>query len=383
MSRVVLQLALVAVLVALASGDASAYPQFQLSRDQTCTGCHISPAGGGLLTENGMAVAEATSQYGTSPEFMYGALKPNDAFAFGGDFRGMGGYLQTPQQYLLAFPMQADLYGNAHYKAFSLHVTLGYRPKAYANDPNPSPFSRLSNTLWSREHYAMWQSDEGSPTGLFVRVGRFMPVFGLRLAEHPVYTRRFGGTPLYGETYGVAVEYVHEKYEGHVTGFIKDPLIDPVQHADGAAAYGEYRVTSTASVGAEAMVEVSTDDKKFRGGVTGKYFMTKLDLLFQGELQVVDQRVNGPSGGGAPVQLVGYAMASKFFSKALLLDLGFGHYDENIRIKDLDRDCIDLNLHWFTTSHFEAILNGRAEFLALGKGGPTGAYVFLQAHYRL
>ena len=62
---------------------------------------------------------------------------------------------------------------------------------------------------------------------------------------------------------------------------------------------------------------------------------------------------------------------------------GFGHFDENIRIKNLDRDCVDLNVHFFATSHFEAILNARAEFIGLCKGGPTGAYAFLQGHYRL
>ena len=38
---------------------AHAYPQFQLIKDQTCSSCHLSPAGGGLLSENGMATAES------------------------------------------------------------------------------------------------------------------------------------------------------------------------------------------------------------------------------------------------------------------------------------------------------------------------------------
>ena len=54
-----------------------------------------------------------------------------------------------------------------------------------------------------------------------MRVGRFMPVFGLRFAEHVMYTRQYGGTPLYGETYGLAVEYITPKYEAHLTGFIR------------------------------------------------------------------------------------------------------------------------------------------------------------------
>ena len=64
----------VAAVMVLATGRASAYPQFQLSRDQTCSGCHLSPAGGGLLSENGLNTADAMSQFGTSPEFMYGKL---------------------------------------------------------------------------------------------------------------------------------------------------------------------------------------------------------------------------------------------------------------------------------------------------------------------
>jgi hypothetical protein len=64
----VLTLALVAAL----GGHAHAYPQFQLSRDQTCTGCHLSPAGGGLLNENGLNAAEAISQWGTPAGFRAG-----------------------------------------------------------------------------------------------------------------------------------------------------------------------------------------------------------------------------------------------------------------------------------------------------------------------
>ena len=44
----------VAAALTLVGGTAHAYPQFQMSRDQTCTGCHLSPSGGGLLNENGL-----------------------------------------------------------------------------------------------------------------------------------------------------------------------------------------------------------------------------------------------------------------------------------------------------------------------------------------
>ncbi len=84
-------------LIAIASGRADAYPQFQLSRDQTCTGCHLSPAGGNLLNENGLAVAESMSQFGTAPEFFYGKIPTPSWLVLGGDLRGAAGYLQTPE----------------------------------------------------------------------------------------------------------------------------------------------------------------------------------------------------------------------------------------------------------------------------------------------
>ena len=84
--------------------------------------------------------------------------------------------------------------------------------------------------------------------------------------------------------------------------------------------------------------------------------------------------------GGAPLQLVGYAMLSKFVGKGFLIDFGAGTYDEDIRIKGLIRDQFDVNIHWFATSHLELIWQNRVEPLYYG---PTGAWSLLQAHYRL
>jgi hypothetical protein len=367
------------ILLVLASPRAGAYPQFQLSRDQTCSGCHLSPSGGGLLGENGYNVAEGISQFGTAPEFMYGKLPMPSWLAVGGDLRGALAYIHTPDDVETGFPMQADLYVHATYKGFSLQLTGGVRPAQWILH-NGTP--GVLDQLWSREHYVMWQQNEGGSDGLYVRVGRFMPVFGLRFVEHVDYTRRFGGTPLYGETYAAAVEYVTPAWEAHATGFVADPLIDPVVRDRGAAGYVEVRPIQRLAVGAEAMVTTSDGLARVRGGATAKLYFPSSDALVQAELQVVHQQVTGP---GAPNQLVGYVMASKFFGSALLLDLGLGHYDENVAIAGLDRDAVDVNLHWFVTSHFELVWQNRIAGIGVGAstGGPTGGWSLLHGHYRL
>lgn len=379
MTRAVRIAALVLGALALGTGTAAAYPQFQLMRDQTCSGCHLSPAGGTLLSENGLAAAESISQFGTAPEFFYGKVPAPSWLVLGGDVRGSAGYVKTPEGRLTAFPMQLEAYASATFADhFSVQASFGTRPRTYGGSAVTS--------IWSREHWLMWKQNPGEAHGLFVRAGRFMPVFGLRFAEHPMYVRRFGGTALYTDTYGVSVSYVDPKYEVHATGFAKDPLIDPVAHASGGAAYAEYRIAEKYAVGAEGMAEITADDRRLRAGVIGKAYLESIGVLVQGEVQFVAQSIDrtptNPDGGG-PKQLVGNVVATRFLTDYLMLDVGLGYFNSNLRVSELDRECLDLNLHWFTTSHVELILNARVEMLSFGAGGDTGAYALLQAHYRL
>jgi len=387
---------IVAAIVLGGATSAFAYPQFQISKDVTCGSCHIAPEGGGLLNENGLAYAEEMSQFGTDPTFLNGLIKTPSWLMLGGDFRGVTGFTQAPEKYLETFPMQADLYGSAKFLGhFHVSVTLGYRPPEYGNV--------AATSVWSREHYIMWQQDADDEFGLFARVGRFMPVFGLRFAEHPEYVRQYGGTPLYSETYGAAVEYIDPSWEAHLTGFIRDPLIDPVAHGNGVAAYAELRPIEHMAVGAEGMITSTLDcsagcmyhhSKTYRGGVVGKYYVAATDLLVQGEVQFVDQRVEDTNTH----QIVGTVMATKFLPLGLMADLALNYYNEDLHVKGVDRQAADLNVHWFATSHVELLLTTRLELIHFGAdvdtsptgptgildaAGPTGSYVLLQAHYRL
>jgi hypothetical protein len=366
------------VVLALAAGTAEAYPQYQLSSDQTCTGCHLSPAGGNLLNENGYAFAEAQSQFGTAPEFFYGKFGTPDWLHLGGDLRGTSGFIQTPEKVLASFPMQIELYGSAKFSNFTIHANLGYRPAEEGNE--------AATAVWAREHYVMWQQKADEGTGLFVRAGRFQPVFGLRFAEHPLYTRRFGGVPLYSDTYGLHVAYIDPKFEAHATGFIEDPLIDAVTHDNGGAVYAEYRVTEKLQVGGEAMITKSDDDKKFRYGITAKLHVPAAKLLLQTEWQFYNQVINTTTTnpvGGAPVQIIGNLIGTFALNDFLMLDVGVGYYNTNIRISELDRECADINLRYSLTSHVELQLNSRFEMFRLGDGGPSAGYALGQLHYRL
>jgi len=362
------------VIVALAR-VAHAYPQFQLVKDQTCSSCHLSPAGGGLLSENGMATAENISQFGMAPEFFYNKLPLPKWLELGGELRGAGGYDDAGiTKGAIVFPMQAELYAAATFDAFSLHVTAGLRDPQYVVPNSYDPATLFA----SREHWVQWQQKPGE-TGLFVRVGRFMPVYGLRFAEHPDYDRRYGGTPLYGETYAAAVEYLDPKWEVHATGFIVDPLFDSSEKGNGGTVYAEARLTDTTLVGVESKLDSTPDDRKIYGGVTAKQLVTKT-LLVEGEVQLVHQRIFG--GSGVDGQLVATVVGS-YFLGPFLFDLGVNVYHENLHFILLDQEAVDLNVHWFATSHVELLLTNRFQSRALGADGPASGYSLLQLHYRL
>src|SRR6266545_1042230 len=104
------------------------------------------------------------------------------------------------------------------------------------------------------------------------------------------------------------------------------------------------------------MVEVSDYDYRIRGDLTVKRYLADVDLLVQAELQISNPRVDAMDGLSTygHNELMSELMATYFAAKGIMLDVGWGHYDENLRIRQLDRDAIDVNVHWFLTSHIEA-----------------------------
>ncbi len=375
MKKILVLVSIVMATVMLtAPHQAVAYPQYTLSRGQTCIECHVSPTGGGLLTEQGMVTAETQSSYGHAPEFIYGKWTPPEWLQLGGDFRGLGGVkvIDGKTDPVPVPIMQADLYAAAHYKNVTMYLLGGGK----GGDPIDPPATQF---LQSREHWVQYRQNVDDNYGLSVRVGKFMPTSGLRFVEHNMYARRYGGTQLFSEAYAVAAHYIQPAYELHVTGFVKD-FRDPVEPSSGAALYAEKRFNEKSAIGVLSRFAKSVDDTKLHYGVTAKHYCECRDVLFQAEVQGIHQKVDA---GGSNNQVVATAMATWIAAPAWMVDLALNYYDPNVRVNGLDRQALDLQAHWFVDSHFELLMSGRLQVLEFGSGGPTAASAFLQGHFRL
>ncbi len=374
---------LVALAILFFPGIARAYPQFQFSTGNTrCNLCHFSPAGGGLINDYGRDEAGDTISSGGDGGFLHGAWKPPPWLALGADVRVAGLLVNegaTEGADLEAFPMQFDLYGRVELGDFSLYLNVGLRGDAFPGTSSniPAPFSMFI----SREHTITWRPGRGA---FYLRVGRFFPVYGLRVAEHPSYIEQDLGFDLLEETYGVAAEWMYDDWELHLTAFLADP-ITPVGdgHDNGAAAYFERRFDQKAAVGAEFRAGFGPEDKRIQGGFDGKYYWKDANLLFLGEVDLVRQIFDGtdlPSRS----QLAAYLGATWFIRQGLMFQGILERWDEDLSVAGVARDAITAELQWFPYAHFEVSLWGRQAWIGTGSNdGSPETILLLQLHYYL
>jgi hypothetical protein len=374
-----LKRALVVLLVLAASRVAAAYPQFQLSTGAVrCSQCHLSPVGGGILTEYGRDESVDDISNGGNRFFLHHLVTPPSWLRLGGDLR-VAGVLEDEGASSGVdggvFPMQTDLYAAFLLpKGLSLNLTGGFRGAARPRDPS------LASRMVSREHYLMWRPKS---KGIYVRIGRFFAPFGLRLPDHTSYTRRYTGFHTLEETYNVSVGWVENDYELHLTAFTPDFFRPVGSRANGVAVYGERRLEhGRATLGVQARLALAPDDRRYDTGLVYKRTFLDSKLLLMSELDVIRQDFTA-DGLDGQTQLVAHLSGNWFPKRGWLVSLTGERYDEDLAVKGVARDALTFSLQWFPRAHFEVQLMLRERFLGAGSGGDPAHLGLLQVHYYL
>ncbi len=371
-------LAITASLVLAALGEAAlAYPQFQFATgNDRCIACHLSPAGGGLINDYGRDES-ATISRGGDGQFLHGLWAPPSWFQLGLDLRGAAGLKfrevnDRGERELLAFPMQTDLYIRAGGERFSFNLTAGLR--GGARDPQPPLVERIV----SREHYLMFKTASDT----YVRAGRFFPVFGIRSQDHTAYVRRDLGFHTLEEPYGIGAGTYGDTWEAHATVFVPRPidLLGAGKRAMGATAYVEKRILDgDAAIAPQARVAGSDTDTRLTVGIVGKRFFPEAKVLLLGELDIQRQSFDADPSP-TRYQVAGYAGASKFVARGVLVGAGLHRWQPDVRQRTT-RDAVELNLQYFPRAHFELHLLTRVS--GAGDFEAPGLLSFLQLHYYL
>lgn len=231
-------LALAAGALALGAGRAGAEPMF-LSRQYTrCTTCHYSPTGGGLLTPYGRSLSrQELSTTGASPDGTPDALKSKEeAFLWGAlgntihpvdvgiDLRparlnlDFGGVTMSQNMF-----MTADLLAAYRVNGWTVYGEVGREPTLQGSGQSPK--------IDSYEYWVGHQTENG----LGFRLGRFLPAYGIRLADHTAYTRSSLGFDVYDQVYGLEVSRSTEHRLLELS--VGPGYADAVLHDDGRQAF--------------------------------------------------------------------------------------------------------------------------------------------------
>lgn len=213
------------LIIFLFSSPVFAFPELVRHDYPHCFSCHVSPTGGGVLTQYGREISKAVlSTWGTDNEneagFAYNLVTTPDWLDAMGLFRSVYAHQNTPfinqSQYIF---MQNDLELAAHYnfvmdtepRQLDVVASIGYQNR-----------EGLSDHAISRRHYVTFQRSEN----FSLRAGRFFPAFGINTPDHIIPIKKSIGWGESRETYNLEVLWKDVNWESFLTfvfGRIDDP----------------------------------------------------------------------------------------------------------------------------------------------------------------
>lgn len=194
----------VAALIFLFSSQAFAFPQLIRHGYTNCTSCHASPRGGGVLTEYGRALSkEILSTWGYEGEetWHYGAINKDsiaDWLRVGGDVRAVQVHNKNERATVGRFiemQEQVELAGQFNNTWLSISAS--------------ADTMKTSKPWYIPGFYFLTNLTEK----LNIRVGRFVPRFGLNTPEHIFSTRGPIGFGYQAERDTAEVTYSAERWD--------------------------------------------------------------------------------------------------------------------------------------------------------------------------
>jgi hypothetical protein len=199
------------------AGPAFAFPENVRHGYFSCTACHVSPSGGGVLTPYGRSLsAELMSTWGTAKTagFLFTDNESEKSpawFRAALLLRGVQTYKNTATlEKAATIPMQADLDAGIDTEKLAVIATAGFRSNGT---------SKSLTEFFSRRHYLLYRfSDKWS-----ARAGKFLFSFGLNLPDHITATRRGLGWDQGSESYNLEANLQTEKLQTTLTAVSDTP----------------------------------------------------------------------------------------------------------------------------------------------------------------
>ncbi len=369
------KLSLFMILVSLCE-KAWSYPDFIRHGYTNCMTCHVSPTGGGALTQYGREISQdalSTWSYKGEGNLLHGAIDPKKMpswiSAIGGDLRGLRVHVKSKDysddkwQY-----MQGDIEAGVILGAIRAHATVG----RVENENEAGKFDL-------RKYYLMASIDKEH----FLRVGKFQPVSGLNISEHTSANKESIGAEPLNTSYSAEFSWANENWNYWVTGFT--PTNDPYTSNVDRGIYQNiaYNFSNHYKVGLSQGIAASTDHERTHYGAFAmlgftKKFYSLLEANFI-ENKEIDNKLQGVSF---------YSKIAYEIHKGLIpfLNLELNRPDWHNRNTGNDETSqenkVGLGLQFFPRPHFEI----QTVWARIQKSSPETIWAdeaYLYLHYYL
>lgn len=351
--------------------NARAYPEMVRHHYVNCNSCHVSPNGGGLLNEYGRGMSAevlSTWSYENEALFLHGAVKPGKlpaALNIGGDVRALQVHRETKAvregRYIL---MQAQVEAGVTAGPFTGVMAFGQANQENHIEAGVPRFYLMANAT----------------ENLQLRVGRFLPAFGINLPQHTYPTRGPLGFGYDGNRNTIEANYSGDQWHGALSASESRTNPRNGERERGVAFQLERFIGDKYRVGVSTWNGQSERSKRWVNSVHGILGFRE-DLYLLSEFAWQSRRPTAPAAarenGIYQFNRLGYeltkglhVLAIEEFSKA------------NLKRTDSQVISFGTGVLWYPRPHFEfevtfnqrKILRASREF---------EDYAYLMAHYYL
>lgn len=290
---------------------------------------------------------------------------------------------------LAVFPMQADVYAALHpVDHLTFATTVGARGRRNSRTFASEPELDEQSPVAMKDLYLMVHE---LPYMAYARVGRFMPAFGTRIADHTAYIRRpFGlsqenpNTRVLGVEAGIAPNYPH------VTASVFKPSTldanNPVEPGEGwgAALQGGWRDLGW-QLGASGMIrrrplalEGDTLDAAIHGAFNPWFYWKNIPLTWLAEVTI--GRYQRPFSGKQTARIAMYHQLAWTAWNGLIFRARYDAFDPDFEVIDDHIHRPGLGLDWTIMPGLTLNLDLRVGFPAKGELGEPPFDGLLQLH---
>lgn len=313
-----------------------------------CMSCHISPNGGGILTDYGRSLSSELMSTWKTKNFQkpfYGLVNNTKNLKWGGHLRTIqtrrdNNNIKQGSSFLMQNNVEAALY----IQDFVAVGTVG-------TQEGPDGFEDKGEFL-SERHYVLWNIDQSTR----VKFGKYRQAYGINDPNHTRFNKSRLGFGSNSETYGFEVGKFYETGEAILStslGRIDIPE-EPTVEKNIAAQYTHYLLDSRARITGNILLGESEQERRALYGFNGIIPIMKNNFVrFQWDYEVSrslistadDRKIHG---------LYGHIIAGRKFYRGITGYVVYEHMQTDL---DQTRDSLTtspgLGFQWLPVPHIE------------------------------